>query len=146
MRKRCSLISHLPYGPLILDALRIFNFKLIGTRTRGESGQQFWLSPGASGSDPQWPGFPMTLHGSTFVNVCGYNAFCSSEGQEDFRLGRFGSLLSFLVNCLIAGDPKMTWDPLADWKYTRIYNPQRRLRVLVEKCRKDSSQFLPIFF
>ncbi|GFT85875.1 uncharacterized protein TNCV_3255291 [Trichonephila clavipes] len=26
-----------------------------------------------------------------------------------------------------------------DWKYTRIYNPQRRLRVLVEKCRKDSS-------
>ncbi|GFT30209.1 hypothetical protein TNCV_3466741 [Trichonephila clavipes] len=28
----------------------------------------------------------------------------------------------------------------ADWKYTRIYNPQRRLRVLVERCRKDSSQ------
>ncbi|GFW81118.1 hypothetical protein TNCV_4804861 [Trichonephila clavipes] len=28
---------------------------------------------------------------------------------------------------------------LADWKYTRIYNPQRRLRVFVEKCRKDSS-------
>ncbi|GFW29010.1 hypothetical protein TNCV_2355681 [Trichonephila clavipes] len=29
---------------------------------------------------------------------------------------------------------------LADWKYTRIYNLQRRLRVLVERCRKDSSQ------
>ncbi|GFW77916.1 hypothetical protein TNCV_3911261 [Trichonephila clavipes] len=28
----------------------------------------------------------------------------------------------------------------ADWKYTRIYNPQRCLRVLVERCRKDSSQ------
>ncbi|GFW76376.1 hypothetical protein TNCV_1581551 [Trichonephila clavipes] len=28
----------------------------------------------------------------------------------------------------------------AGWKYTRIYNPQRRLRVLVEKCRIDSSQ------
>ncbi|GFT17959.1 hypothetical protein TNCV_4911141 [Trichonephila clavipes] len=28
---------------------------------------------------------------------------------------------------------------IADWKYTRIYKPQRRLRVLVEKCRKDSS-------
>ncbi|GFT91398.1 hypothetical protein TNCV_4285601 [Trichonephila clavipes] len=28
----------------------------------------------------------------------------------------------------------------ADWKYTRIYHPQRRLRVLVEKSRKDSSQ------
>ncbi|GFV92484.1 hypothetical protein TNCV_3950941 [Trichonephila clavipes] len=27
----------------------------------------------------------------------------------------------------------------ADWKYTRSYNPQRRLRVVVEKCRKDSS-------
>ncbi|GFV33357.1 hypothetical protein TNCV_1498771 [Trichonephila clavipes] len=27
----------------------------------------------------------------------------------------------------------------ADWKCTRIYNPQRRLRVLVERCRKDSS-------
>ncbi|GFT62390.1 hypothetical protein TNCV_4717581 [Trichonephila clavipes] len=31
-------------------------------------------------------------------------------------------------------------DDLADWKYTRIYNPQRLLRVLVERCRKDSSQ------
>ncbi|GFX66376.1 transposable element Tcb2 transposase [Trichonephila clavipes] len=30
--------------------------------------------------------------------------------------------------------------PRGDWKYTRIYNPQRRLRVLVESCRKDSSQ------
>ncbi|GFV03214.1 hypothetical protein TNCV_4018111 [Trichonephila clavipes] len=28
----------------------------------------------------------------------------------------------------------------ADWKYTRIYNPQRRLRVLVIKCRTDPSQ------
>ncbi|GFV79413.1 hypothetical protein TNCV_1903851 [Trichonephila clavipes] len=26
-----------------------------------------------------------------------------------------------------------------DWKYTRIYNPQRRLRILVERFRKDSS-------
>ncbi|GFV73239.1 hypothetical protein TNCV_4197241 [Trichonephila clavipes] len=32
----------------------------------------------------------------------------------------------------------------ADWKKkcTRIYIPQRHLRVLVEKCRKDSSQAL----
>ncbi|GFV43574.1 hypothetical protein TNCV_1690181 [Trichonephila clavipes] len=30
----------------------------------------------------------------------------------------------------------------ADWKYTRIYNFQRRLRVLVEKCRIDSSHLL----
>ncbi|GFT84099.1 transposable element Tc1 transposase [Trichonephila clavipes] len=28
----------------------------------------------------------------------------------------------------------------AGWKYTRIYNPQRRLRVLVIKCRTDPSQ------
>ncbi|GFW10713.1 hypothetical protein TNCV_4918321 [Trichonephila clavipes] len=28
----------------------------------------------------------------------------------------------------------------ADWKYKRIYNPHRCLRVLVERCRKDSSQ------
>ncbi|GFW01331.1 hypothetical protein TNCV_5029841 [Trichonephila clavipes] len=27
-----------------------------------------------------------------------------------------------------------------DWKYARIYNPQRCLRILVERCRKDSSQ------
>ncbi|GFS93082.1 hypothetical protein TNCV_532811 [Trichonephila clavipes] len=31
-------------------------------------------------------------------------------------------------------------ESLADWKYTRIYNPQGRLRILVERCRKDSSQ------
>ncbi|GFS79309.1 hypothetical protein TNCV_4409621 [Trichonephila clavipes] len=29
---------------------------------------------------------------------------------------------------------------LGDWKYTQIYNPQSRLRVLVETCRTDSSQ------
>ncbi|GFU18398.1 uncharacterized protein TNCV_1980791 [Trichonephila clavipes] len=29
-----------------------------------------------------------------------------------------------------------------DWKYKRIYNPQRCLRVLVERCRKDSLQAL----
>ncbi|GFV85557.1 hypothetical protein TNCV_3773811 [Trichonephila clavipes] len=28
----------------------------------------------------------------------------------------------------------------AGWKYTRIYNPQRRLRVLVIKGRKEPSQ------
>ncbi|GFX92016.1 hypothetical protein TNCV_5004801 [Trichonephila clavipes] len=28
----------------------------------------------------------------------------------------------------------------AGWKCTRIYNPQRSLRVLMEKCRIDSSQ------
>ncbi|GFV13951.1 hypothetical protein TNCV_524281 [Trichonephila clavipes] len=28
----------------------------------------------------------------------------------------------------------------AGWKYTRIYNLQRRLRVLVIRCRIDSSQ------
>ncbi|GFT89338.1 hypothetical protein TNCV_4386341 [Trichonephila clavipes] len=34
---------------------------------------------------------------------------------------------------------------LVDWKYTRIYNPQRRLRILVERCRTDSSQFVSFF-
>ncbi|GFU70477.1 hypothetical protein TNCV_2511331 [Trichonephila clavipes] len=29
---------------------------------------------------------------------------------------------------------------IAGWKYTRIYNPERRPRVLVIKCRIDSSQ------
>ncbi|GFX17619.1 hypothetical protein TNCV_474191 [Trichonephila clavipes] len=31
----------------------------------------------------------------------------------------------------------------AVWKYTRIYNPQRRLRVLVIKCRAHTSQMYP---
>ncbi|GFU41154.1 hypothetical protein TNCV_3899661 [Trichonephila clavipes] len=34
-------------------------------------------------------------HGSIFVNVCEDNALCSSEGQGDFRLSRFVSLLDF---------------------------------------------------
>ncbi|GFW40440.1 hypothetical protein TNCV_1019981 [Trichonephila clavipes] len=84
-----------------------------------ESGQKHRLSPSASGSDPQWPRFPMAFqgscflgHGSTFVNVCGCNAVCSSEGQRDFRLIRLSSLLSFLVGSLIAGDPNMIWNSL----------------------------------
>ncbi|GFY33266.1 hypothetical protein TNCV_1241161 [Trichonephila clavipes] len=51
-------------------------------------------------------------HGSIFVNVCGDDVLCSSEGQGDFRLSRLRSLLGSLVGCLIAGDPNMTWDPL----------------------------------
>ncbi|GFX54688.1 hypothetical protein TNCV_438571 [Trichonephila clavipes] len=51
-------------------------------------------------------------HCSTFVYVCGYNAFCSSEGQGDFWLRRLGSLHCFLVSSPIAGNPNMTWDPL----------------------------------
>ncbi|GFW65788.1 hypothetical protein TNCV_586141 [Trichonephila clavipes] len=34
--------------------------------------------------------------GSIFVNVCGYNDLCSSEGEVDFPLRRLGSLLGFL--------------------------------------------------
>ncbi|GFU11120.1 vesicular glutamate transporter 3 [Trichonephila clavipes] len=30
----------------------------------------------------------------------------------------------------------------AGWKYTRIYNSQRRPRILVIKCRTDSSQLV----
>ncbi|GFW93864.1 hypothetical protein TNCV_4221451 [Trichonephila clavipes] len=33
-------------------------------------------------------------------------------------------------------------EPRGDWKYTLIYYPQRRLRVLVERCRKDSSHLV----
>ncbi|GFW71529.1 hypothetical protein TNCV_2309641 [Trichonephila clavipes] len=33
---------------------------------------------------------------------------------------------------------------LVDWKYTQIYNPQRRLRILAERFRKDSSQLLEL--
>ncbi|GFX27590.1 hypothetical protein TNCV_4996451 [Trichonephila clavipes] len=51
-------------------------------------------------------------HGSIFVNVCGDNAPCSSEGQGDFRLSQFGSLLVFWVCSFIAGALEMTWDPL----------------------------------
>ncbi|GFU09507.1 hypothetical protein TNCV_2089721 [Trichonephila clavipes] len=29
---------------------------------------------------------------------------------------------------------------LGDYKYTQIYIPQRRLRIFVERCRKDSSK------
>ncbi|GFU95646.1 hypothetical protein TNCV_3333111 [Trichonephila clavipes] len=45
------------------------------------------------------------------------------------------------LNPLIDVGPKLPShrSVAGDWKYTRIYNPQRRLRVLVERCRKDSS-------
>ncbi|GFT22519.1 uncharacterized protein TNCV_3274741 [Trichonephila clavipes] len=33
--------------------------------------------------------------GSIFVNVCGDNVLCSSEGQRDFRLSQLGSLLGY---------------------------------------------------
>ncbi|GFW83219.1 hypothetical protein TNCV_2508591 [Trichonephila clavipes] len=60
------------------------------------------------GQDP--PKLSKTLDfmccGSKFVNVCGYHAFCSSEGQGDLRLRRFSFLLGFLVGCLINLDPK----------------------------------------
>ncbi|GFW82112.1 hypothetical protein TNCV_1170211 [Trichonephila clavipes] len=39
-------------------------------------------------------------HGSTFVNMYQYNAFCSSEGHGDFQLRRLGSLLGFLCGWL----------------------------------------------
>ncbi|GFV59199.1 hypothetical protein TNCV_2339401 [Trichonephila clavipes] len=51
-------------------------------------------------------------HCSRFVNVCGNNALCFSEGQGDLRLRRLGFLLGFLVSSFIAEDPNMTWDPL----------------------------------
>ncbi|GFY34625.1 hypothetical protein TNCV_1373161 [Trichonephila clavipes] len=46
-------------------------------------------------------GFPWLIkalcfwgHCNTFVNVCGYNALCSTEGQGGFRLRRLGSLIA----------------------------------------------------
>ncbi|GFS84968.1 hypothetical protein TNCV_1305791 [Trichonephila clavipes] len=71
----------------------------------------------ASGSGRQWPEFPMAFqnclgHDSIFVNVCGDEVLCSSEGQGNFRLSQLGSLLGFLVGSFIAEDNNMTWDPL----------------------------------
>ncbi|GFW46457.1 hypothetical protein TNCV_4811451 [Trichonephila clavipes] len=67
-----------------------------------------------SGHSFSW--FSKTLrflgHGSIFVNICRDNVLYSSEGQGDFRLSRLGSLLGILVGSFIAGDPKMTWNPL----------------------------------
>ncbi|GFU13582.1 uncharacterized protein TNCV_938571 [Trichonephila clavipes] len=61
-------------------------------------------------------GFPKLLfiwvHGSIFVNVCGDDTLCSSEGQGNFRLSRLGSMFGFLVGSFISDDPNMTWDPL----------------------------------
>ncbi|GFW69531.1 hypothetical protein TNCV_488771 [Trichonephila clavipes] len=62
-------------------------------------------------------------HGSIFVNVCGDNALCSSEGQGDFRLSRQGSLLVFLVGSFIAGDLNMTLDPLTGEKLESEFVP-----------------------
>ncbi|GFU08461.1 hypothetical protein TNCV_2495531 [Trichonephila clavipes] len=62
--------------------------------------------------------FPRLLafwgHGSTFVKVCGYNALCSSEGQEDFQLRRLSSLFGISVDSLIARNLDMAWGPLCD--------------------------------
>ncbi|GFT67452.1 hypothetical protein TNCV_2360651 [Trichonephila clavipes] len=70
----------------------------------------------------------LMVHGSTFVNVCGYNAFCSYEGQMDFRLRRLGSLLGFLVCSLIVGNPNMTWGPLLRFP-PRPISPQTSDRI-----------------
>ncbi|GFW06042.1 hypothetical protein TNCV_4478361 [Trichonephila clavipes] len=51
-------------------------------------------------------------HGNIFVNVCGDDVLCSSEGQGGFRLSRLRSLLGFLVGSFIAWDPNRAWDPL----------------------------------
>ncbi|GFT68271.1 reverse transcriptase [Trichonephila clavipes] len=67
------------------------------------SGQRFlWLS-----KDLRFLG-----HVSIFVNVCGDYALCSCEGQWDFQLSRLRFLLGYLVDSFMAGDLKMTWDPL----------------------------------
>ncbi|GFS97483.1 hypothetical protein TNCV_4262671 [Trichonephila clavipes] len=47
-------------------------------------------------------------HDIIFVNVCGNNAFCSSECQGGFQFRRLGSLLG----SLIAREPNRTWDSL----------------------------------
>ncbi|GFT59021.1 hypothetical protein TNCV_186211 [Trichonephila clavipes] len=71
-----------------------------------------------SGMAAEWAGLvrspakPVEGHGSIFVNVCGDDALCSSEGQGNFQLSRLGSLLDFLVGSFIFGDPNTTWDPL----------------------------------
>ncbi|GFV51875.1 hypothetical protein TNCV_1322281 [Trichonephila clavipes] len=62
----------------------------------GESKQQPRLSLRVSGLDPMtsflWLSKTLFFggHGSIFVNVCGNNALCSSEGEGYFRLRRFG--------------------------------------------------------
>ncbi|GFS62440.1 hypothetical protein TNCV_1262331 [Trichonephila clavipes] len=67
-------------------------------------------------SGPSFPWLSKPFHflgyGSIFVNVCEDDARCSSEGQENLPLSRLGSLLDFLVDSFIAGDPNMAWDPL----------------------------------
>ncbi|GFW62773.1 hypothetical protein TNCV_2625361 [Trichonephila clavipes] len=43
-------------------------------------------------------------HGSKFINVCGYNALRSFEGQGDFPLRRLDSLHDFMIGSLISKD------------------------------------------
>ncbi|GFY19986.1 hypothetical protein TNCV_2146791 [Trichonephila clavipes] len=52
-------------------------------------------------------------------------------------LEEWNSIPQSLIDNLIASMANR-----ADRKYTQIYNPQRRLRVLVEKGRIDSAQTL----
>ncbi|GFU37471.1 uncharacterized protein TNCV_4274131 [Trichonephila clavipes] len=49
---------------------------------------------------------------TVYLSMCGVDAFCSSEGQGDFRFSQLGSLFGLLVGSFITGDPNMTWDPL----------------------------------
>ncbi|GFX88483.1 uncharacterized protein TNCV_2279511 [Trichonephila clavipes] len=44
-------------------------------------------------------------HDSIFVNKCGNNDLCSSDGEGDFRLRRLGSLDGLFICSLIAGIP-----------------------------------------
>ncbi|GFU06484.1 hypothetical protein TNCV_351381 [Trichonephila clavipes] len=86
--------------------------------------------PGASESDPQCPDFPMAFqnfpflgHGSIFVNVCEDNVLCSSEGHEDFRLRRHGSLRGLLIQWAFWRRSK-----IAETERKRLEARRRRLR------------------
>ncbi|GFX47602.1 hypothetical protein TNCV_3016211 [Trichonephila clavipes] len=51
-----------------------------------------WVHSGQSFS---WLSKTLRFLGSIFVNVCGDDALCSSEGQGDLQLSRLRSLLAF---------------------------------------------------
>ncbi|GFX56684.1 hypothetical protein TNCV_494321 [Trichonephila clavipes] len=69
-----------------------------------------------------------------FSWLCKALAFLGRSGTDnDNRCYAFSATRETLHKC---------YGFIGDWKYTRIYNPQRRLRVLVEMCSKDSSQRL----
>ncbi|GFW11937.1 hypothetical protein TNCV_4530031 [Trichonephila clavipes] len=102
------------------------------TRTPPEQGRRkewansvkpWILSVAPSGENQRPPTCPLTSDRDRSVNEC--------------LMVRVGLVLKGIADFHALNRVSVT-TVRADWKYKRIYNPQRRLRVLVEKCRKDS--------